>query len=566
MKMLTDRVRFHHGSIPSKENGATAKKLDGHALRVADVVARTLQRHGVSHAFGMPGGEVVVLVHALEEAGIAFHLARHETAAAIMAAGTSVMTDAPQVLVTTVGPGLANAVNGIADAGQERVPLIVLSGIVDRQTRARYTHQVIDHAKLLAPLVKGSFEIEAESAAATVARAVALATAEPMGPVHLDISPAVAASIPEVASAISPPRILRPATLAVDPVVANLSDRIGRSVRPLIIAGFEAVRKGAGSNVAALAEAIGAPVITTYKAKGLITEDHHLSLGAAGLSPLADNALLPLINRSDLVLAIGYDPIEMRLGWLDFVNDPGKLVEISGSTPDHGMHHAGLRVIADVRSLTGGLAHMVERRLTWVDGDPTKLRIQIHQTFTRLDAWGPHAIIEILNEETEDDTVVTVDSGAHRILLSQKWVSRQPLKLLQSAGFCTMAAALPLAIGAKVSDPGLHVIAVMGDGGLEMGIGELATLRDLGLPITIVVFQDQSLALIALKQSSGGLPPAGVTLGMTDFATIAGGFGGYGVNVETTDDLRHELAAARDRTGFSLICCRFDARAYEGAF
>ncbi|WJH38810.1 thiamine pyrophosphate-binding protein (plasmid) [Aliirhizobium terrae] len=566
MKMPIDRLGFHHGSIPAKKNGSTAEKMEGQALRVADVVARSLQRHGVSHAFGMPGGEVVVLVHALEEAGIGFHLARHETAAAIMAAGASVMTDTPQVLVTTVGPGLANAVNGIADAAQERVPLIVLSGIVDRQTRARYTHQVIDHAKLLGPLVKGSFEIEPESAAATVARAVALATTEPMGPVHLDISPAVAASMPEVASAISPPRILRPATLAVDPVVANLSSRIGRSVRPLIIAGFEAARRDAGANVAALAEAIGAPVITTYKAKGVIPEDHRLSLGAAGLSPLADNALLPLINRSDLVLAIGYDPIEMRLGWLDFVKDPDKLVEISGAMPDHGMHHAGLRAIADVRSLTGGLAQMVERRLTWVDGEPAKLRNLLHQTFTRPDAWGPHAIIEILNEETDDDLgrdrrqrgpSHPVVAEMDRAPASQASAIRRLLHHGRSPS---------LAIGAKVADPGLHVTAVMGDGGLEMGIGELATLRDLGLPITIVVFQDQSLALIALKQSAGRLPPAGVKLGLTDFATIAGGFGGYGVNVETTDDLRHELAAARDRPGFSLICCRFDARAYEGAF
>src|SRR5687768_4815936 len=97
--------------------------------RVADLVALTLHRHGVRHAFGMPGGEVVTLIDGLLEAGIEFHLARHETAAAIMAAGASVMSGAPQALVTTVGPGLANAVNGIADAAQERVPLIVLSGI-----------------------------------------------------------------------------------------------------------------------------------------------------------------------------------------------------------------------------------------------------------------------------------------------------------------------------------------------------------------------------------------------------------------------------------------------------
>lgn len=129
-----------------------------------------------------------------------------------------------------------------------------------------------------------------------------------------------------------------------------------------------------------------------------------------------------------------------------------------------------------------------------------------------------------------------------------------------------MAAALPLAIGAKTADPARRVFAVMGDGGLEMGIGELATLRDLGHPVTIVVFQDRSLALIALKQASAGLAPAGVSLGETDFATIAKGFGGYGVSVETAADLRRELSAAPTRNQFTLISCRFDADAYQNAF
>lgn len=99
-----------------------------------------------------------------------------------------------------------------------------------------------------------------------------------------------------------------------------------------------------------------------------------------------------------------------------------------------------------------------------------------------------------------------------------------------------------------------------------MGIGELATVRDLGLALTIVLFQDRSLALIALKQASAGLRPAGVVLGETDFAAVARGFGGYGVNVETTDDFRNELEAAGQRPGFSLIACRFDAGAYTDAF
>jgi acetolactate synthase-1/2/3 large subunit len=514
----------------------------------------------------VPGGEVVALIDALQAAGIAFNLTRHETSAAIMAAGASTISGNPELLVTTVGPGLANAVNGIADALQERVPLIVMSGIVDRATRARYTHQVIDHAQLLRPLVKASFEIEPESAASTVARAIAIATTEPMGPVHLDLSPAVAAMIAANGSVATPPNRLNTIAAVTDPAVRAVSERIRTADRPLIIAGLEAVRGSAGPSLQHLAETIGAPVITTYKAKGIIPEDHPLSLGGAGLSLLADRVLLPLFEKADLVLAFGYDPIEMRLGWLDFVADQTKLIDISKSRPDHAMHHAGTWISAETRSILQALNGSLVERKGWVGGEPARAKAELDRVFSTRDAWGPHAIVDQLNEAAGTDGLVTVDSGAHRILLSQKWRAATPLSLLQSAGFCTMNAALPLAIGAKVADRSRRVFAVMGDGGLEMGIGELATVRDLGLPLTIVLFQDRSLALIAMKQASAGLAPAGVTLGETDFAAVAFGFGGYGVNVETIDDFRNELEAAGRRKSFSLIACRFDASAYNGAF
>ncbi|WP_377278164.1 thiamine pyrophosphate-binding protein [Rhizobium sp. R86522] len=534
--------------------------------RVVEAVAATLHAHGVRHAFGMPGGEVVTLIDGLEKAGIAFHLARHETAAASMAAGASITTGTPGLLVTTVGPGLANAVNGIADAAQEHVPLVVISGIVDRATRARYTHQVIDHAQLLRPLVKASFEIECESAGPTVARALALALTEPMGPVHLDLSPAVAAMVDPDPRVISPTKILAPAIGADDPAIQTLAQRLAKAERPLILAGFEAARANAGPHILRLAEAIGAPVLTTYKGKGLIPETHLLSLGGAGLSPLADAIMLDLMRRADLILLIGYDPIEMRLGWLDPVSDPDRIIEITSAAPDHAMHHAATRFVANTADATAVLASAVETKASWPDGEHVSARQKVTEIFATRSDWGPHAIIDLLNEAAGAGGLVTVDSGAHRILLSQKWIAHRPLSLLQSAGFCTMAAALPLAIGAKVADPARRVFAVMGDGGLEMGIGELATLRDLGHPVTVVVFQDRSLALIALKQASAGLAPAGVALGETDFATIATGFGGHGVRVETADDLRRELVAAEGRTTFTLISCSFDADAYKNAF
>ena len=405
------------------------------APRVADTVAATLYAYGIRHAFGMPGGEVVTLIDGLEKAGIAFHLARHETAAASMAAGASVTTATPGLLVTTVGPGLANAVNGIADAAQEHVPLLVISGIVDRATRARYTHQVIDHAQMLRPLVKASFEIEPESAGSTVARALAIALTEPMGPVHLDLSPVVAVMRDPAPRSISATAIFTPLPSADDPAILTLARDLSRAERPLILAGFEAARANAGAHVLELAEAIGAPVLTTYKGKGLIREDHPLAMGGAGLSPLADALLLDLVKRCDLLLMVGYDPIEMRLGWLDPVMEAERIVEITASALDHAMHHAGIRIAANTAAVTAALAAAVERQKSWPEDEPRRVRDQLDTQFATRADWGSHAIVDAINEAAGADGLVTVDSGAHRILLSQKWVATRPLSLLQSAGF-----------------------------------------------------------------------------------------------------------------------------------
>ena len=161
---------------------------------------------------------------------------------------------------------------------------------------------------------------------------------------------------------------------------------------------------------------------------------------------------------------------------------------------------------------------------------------------------------------------MTVDSGAHRILFSQMWQARRPLEVLQSAGFCTMGAALPLAIGVQATDPGRTVVAVLGDGGLEMGLGELGTLRDQGLRAILVVLQDASLTLIELKQRQAGLPPLGVSLGRTDLPAIARAFGGVGYEVASAEGLRAALSEALATQAFTVIACRIDADSYQDAF
>lgn len=535
--------------------------MSAHSDRVADQFARVLHAAGIRHAFGMPGGEVITFVDALERAGIRFVLARNETAAAMMAAGTCMAGLTPGLLVTTLGPGLANAVNGIADAAQERMPLIVVSGVVEHALRGRYTHQILDQRSLLAPLVKASFEAEAASVEAVAARAVRLALSMPFGPVHIDLSPALAAEPAGRATHTSMGRALIAAPAATDTAVSDIRQRLLRSERPLVVAGFEAARSPGSEVFTRIAGEFRVPVITTYKGKGLIDEAHPLSLGSAGLSPIADRILLPLLRKADLVLLAGYDAIEMRPGWLDPVGDPARLVEI-GAAVDHGMHEAGTRLIGPVGETLAAILDGLAPRPVWAGGEIAVAREALRAAFSGPAGWGPHAIFETLQQVIPPDAILTIDSGAHRILLSQRWRAGRPLSVRQSAGWCTMGSAVPLAIGSKLAEPDRPVVAVLGDGGFEMTLGELGTLRDQGLAVTLLVLQDESLELIALKQDQAQLPRRAVALGPTDYVALAQAFGGTGIYAETAESLRAALLAARDSQGFTVIGCRISAGAY----
>ena len=152
----------------------------------AELIAKRLYQAGVRKAFGIPGGEVLTLVKALDEQGIEFVMTKHENAAGFMAEGTYHATGVPAVLVATVGPGVANAINFIANAQQDKVPVIYLTGRVDAAEAVTYTHQVFDHAALLKPITKATLEVTDGAVEEIIDKAVSIAMDEPPGPVHVD--------------------------------------------------------------------------------------------------------------------------------------------------------------------------------------------------------------------------------------------------------------------------------------------------------------------------------------------------------------------------------------------
>jgi acetolactate synthase-1/2/3 large subunit len=532
----------------------------------ADIIGAALARAGATHAFGIPGGEVLAVMQGLDTAGLRFVLVKHENGGGFMAEGLWHMTGALPVLVATLGPGVANAVNVVANAMQDRVPLIFLTGCVDAAEAETYTHQIFDHQAMLRPIVKGSFRLAAGAVGAGMAKAIALATSGQPGPVHVDVPISVAEGRAQeaVVPLSLPGHPGLPPAAALTKALAALS----QARRPLAVAGVDAVNEGASALIAQFCSEHAIPLITTYKGKGLIDESSPLALGGAGLSPKADSVLMPLMNQADCILLLGYDPIEMRIGWRNPWTTGQTVIEIAPEPRRHGMHHADHLLIGNLAETLPALTHTAPVR--WPDAAPGKARDTLRAMFAAPAVWGPHQVFATLRQVMPPESIVTADSGAHRILVSQMWDCAFPRSMLQSSGLCTMACAVPLAAGAKLGRPHVPVLAFVGDAGLEMGAGELATLTSHHLPIVICVLVDDSLALIELKQRRTQRPNLGVDFGGdgqgTDFAALAQAFGGHGVAVSDAGALAREAARALTRDRFTLIAARIPRRAYDDAF
>ncbi len=533
-------------------------------IRAADAIARRLYAAGCRHAFGMPGGEVLTLVDALGAAGITFVLCKHENAAGFMAEAAWHQSGAPGIMVATIGPGVLNGVNSIANALQDRVPLIVLSGCVDADEAETYTHQVLDQQAVLRPITKASFQLSAGAAHVIADKAVNIALEGRPGPVHIDVPISVAdASIP-----IQPPtqRTTPSITAPLGDDLKTAQDWLSHAKRPVMIVGVDAVNEQASVAVTAFAERFGVPVITTYKAKGLLDERHPLALGGAGLSPLADTHLVPFIQQSDLVICVGYDPIEMRPGWRDIWDArQQRVIDITAVPNHHYMHQASLSFIADCAASLSAIAGDAQPQTqTWPKGEIAAVKAALAASFPMDEAWGPAAIISTCRSHLPDDTIATADSGAHRILLSQMWTCTQPRGLLQSSALCTMGCALPLAMGTALCAPERTVVSFSGDAGFLMIAGELSTAAELGLKPIFVVFVDASLALIELKQRQRQMRNAAVDFGHHDFAAMGIAFGGAGHTVTNRAELEAALATAQTADTFTVIACTIERGAYDG--
>jgi len=558
------------------------------APAAAEAIVAALAQAGTRLMFGVPGGGPNLdVVGAAEAAGLRFVLAHGETAATIMAATSADLTGAPGAVVVTRGPGLASAVNGIAHAALDRLPVVVIADTVAAADAGRISHQLIDQAALGRSVAKAAVTVAGRPAAAG---AVAIARAAPAGPViaNMDDSAAGQDGLPgrrrvengveaqtlraaedaaaravlaEAVLAEAAPAEAAPAEAA--PAEAALAEAVRAARRPVLLLGTGAIPRTAAVRDALAGS--GLPALHTYRARGVLPDS---AAEAAGLVT-GGTMEWPLLSAADLVVGLGVDEAEMIPARWDYAART-ILVTERGAPPPGGWFTGATALSLPIADAAKVLATLASRP-SGHDWPPDAGRAARQDAARRLAAaavaapgrLAPQQVVATARACTPPETIATVDAGAHMLVAMPLWEVPEPGRLLVSSGLATMGYALPAAIAAALCAPRAPVLAFTGDGGLGMTLAEIETAVRLSLRVVVIVFNDAALSLIKIKQRPAGQGgEEAVRYRPVSFAAAAAAMGAAGAAVTTERELAAALADALARPGPTVIDACVDPACY----
>jgi acetolactate synthase-1/2/3 large subunit len=522
----------------------------------AESIVAAFAAAGTRRIYGVPGGgSSLDLVAAAKAQGIDFVLARHEASAVIMAATEAELAGTPGVALCTRGPGVGNAANGMAHAALDRAPVVLLADGFAPAERAFATHQYFDHAAMLAPVTKAQLSVGQMAAGEATNRAIEAVLAAPRGAALIELSAGAAKQAAALPMRVAAPALPMPDATAV----AAARQVIAAARRPVVVVGLEAV--DAAPELRALVAALGCPALVTYKAKGVIadTDPHFAGIFTCGA------AEGPVLDAADAVIIVGADPVE-------FIPKPWRwpVPVIEVATAPRAMPYAAATVALSgaiapaLTAIAEGAAHS-----DWDAPAIAALRegwlLTLANDPKRGGGIGPQRLVEITQAACRKagfDPRVAVDAGAHMFPATTFWQCERPGDLLISNGLATMGFALPAAIAAALYDPARGGLAFTGDGGLLMGLGELATAATLGVKLVVVVFNDATLSLIDIKKEKRDLPDGALGWPRADLAAAMRSMGGVGLSANTEAELAEAVATACAATGPVLIDVAVDPSGY----
>ncbi|MCE9614426.1 MAG: biosynthetic-type acetolactate synthase large subunit [Lentisphaerae bacterium] len=528
----------------------------------ADALVKCLENHGVEYIWGLSGGAALPIFDALVDSKIKLILVRHEQGASHMADGYARATGRPGVVLVTSGPGATNTLTGIMTAHMDSVPMIVITGQQIRPMLGKDAFQEADIFDISMPIVKHSYLVkDTRDIARVVREAFHIASTGRPGPVLIDVPKDVSSA--DFTGDLYPDMDLpgyHPERATVDqPTVMAIAEALSKSRQPVLLAGHGALIAGAQDVLRALAEKIKAPVTTTLLGKGVFPENHPLSLGMLGMhgTAYANKAMV----ECDLIMSIGSRYDDRIIGKAALFGRNAVRIHIDIDSAEFGRmikcHHY---CHGDARAvLTELIKHVGELNtkdwLEHLNGYKKKHPLSYK---TRGGLKMQH-ILDVLNDMTGGDAIITTDVGQHQMWAAQFCKTIKPNTWLTSGGAGTMGYGFPAAIGAQFGNPDKEVWAIVGDGGFQMTLCELATAAINKLPVKVLVLNNRYLGMVRQWQELFfDKRESGVDLvGNPDFAKLAEAYpGAKGLTLKRAADIRKVLQRARDyKAGPCVINC-----------
>ncbi|REE93200.1 acetolactate synthase large subunit [Cupriavidus plantarum] len=536
------------------------------SMRGAEMVVEALRREGVSEIWGYPGGAVLPIYDALAAEDAPRHLlVRHEQAAVHAADGYARATGKVGVALVTSGPGVTNAVTGIATAYFDSIPMVVISGNVPTSMIGEDAFQECDAVGITRPVVKHNFLVrDVNDLALTLRKAFHIARTGRPGPVLVDIPKDVALA---EGTFQWPERIdirsYRPQLEGHDGQIRQAVQALRNAQRPYVYVGGGALMADAGAEVVELARLVDAPITTTLMALGLVPATEPRYLGMPGMHGTyeANRAM----QACDVLIAVGARFDDRVIGKVDaFCAVPRQIIHI-----DIDPASIGKRVKPTVPIV--GDARRVLRKLNAALREQPAVAPSAREAWWRsVDEWRarrcldyqrdgvlikPQYVIEKLSEIAGDNAYICSDVGQHQMWAAQHYRFQSPRKWINSGGLGTMGVGLPYAMGVKRAFPDSDVCVITGDGSIQMCIQELSTCTQYNLPVKIFTLNNGYLGMVRQLQhvDYGQRYSESYMEALPDFTILARAYGHVGLRVEREADVEPAIREAlrlKDRTVF----------------
>jgi acetolactate synthase-1/2/3 large subunit len=538
--------------------GASAPVLTG-----AEAVVRSLELLGVTDVFGLPGGAILPVYDPLMDSSALRHvLVRHEQGAGHAAEGYAAASNKVGVAIATSGPGATNLVTAIADAYMDSVPIVCITGQVFSTLMGTDAFQEADIVGITMPITKHSFLVkDAAEIPGAIAAAYEIAGTGRPGPVLVDITKdAQQAEVPFV----WPPKIdlpgYRPVTKAHGKQIQAAAQLLAEARKPVLYVGGGVIRSKASAELLSLAEATGAPVVTTLMARGAFPDSHPQHLGMPGMHGTVPAVLA--LQEADLLVSLGARFDDRVTGKAALFAPNAKVVHVDIDPAEISkIRTADVPIVGDLRDVlvdldaaflgvTGGQKPDIDEWWAFLDGLRDEFPLGYAQPTDGL--LSPQYVISRIGELTGPEGVYAAGVGQHQMWAAQFIKYERPNAWLNSGGAGTMGYSVPAAMGAKVAEPDRVVWAIDGDGCFQMTNQELATCVINDIPIKVAIINNSSLGMVRQWQtlfydgrySNTDLNTGHDTIRIPDFVKLAEAYGCLALRVEKEEDVDAAIRTA----------------------